>query len=132
MSDSQIGSLPRAASINDEDKFALEQNGEAKHLLGATLKGYAVQAAAGYAGAAQVAALQAEGSRQQAGQSATSASQSATAAGSSEANAQAAATAAQACTTGRVMLTDERDHAVYYLGFYISPDGCPSIKLTEA
>lgn len=132
MSDSQIGSLPRAANINDEDKFVLEQSGEAKQLHGSTLKEYAAAAAAGYAGAAQAAALQAETSRQQAGQSASSASQSSAAASQSERNAQAAATAAQACTEGRVMLTDEHDSRVYYVGFYISQDGYPTIRGTEA
>lgn len=37
MADASIGSLPQAASIGNTDKFLLEQQGEAKYILGALL-----------------------------------------------------------------------------------------------
>lgn len=49
MADKEIQNLPRATSVEDEDLFVLEQNGQAKSLEGGLFKGFAGETAEAYA-----------------------------------------------------------------------------------
>lgn len=88
MADRTIGSLPRAATVDDASLFVIEQQGDAMSCTGAQWKGYAQAAVQQYVSTAQEAAADAEQSAAEAEQSAQSAAQSAT-------NAQKSATTAQ-------------------------------------
>lgn len=64
--DSNIGSLPAAASIEDDSLLVAEQQGEAKHFTGKQLKDYAKQGVDALVTAAQEAAAKAEKAAQEA------------------------------------------------------------------
>lgn len=58
--DSNIGSLPAAASIEDDSFLVAEQQGEAKHITGKQLKDYAKEGAQQFTSEAQAAAQNAQ------------------------------------------------------------------------
>lgn len=101
--DSTVGSLPAAPTLNDASLLVIEQQGEAMHITGAQIKGYAQDAVSGYVGQAQAAVEEAQQASQQAleavgqiGTSVQDAQQAAQQAQTSSKSAQDSAAAAEA------------------------------------
>lgn len=103
--DSTIGELPAASALNDASLLVIEQQGEAMHITGAQIKGYAQDSVSGYVGQAQAAVEEAKQASQQAleavGQIGTSVQDAQSAATEAQASSESAQTSAAAAEAAR-------------------------------